>query len=37
VAGRPTTVTAASASRPSEITSVEVRTTDGEPVLRLAG
>jgi len=37
VDGRPTTVTAATASRLSEISSVEVRTTEGEPVLRLAG
>lgn len=37
VAGRPTTVTAATAARPAEITSVEVRTTKGDPVLRLAG
>lgn len=37
VAGRPTTIVAATASRRSEITSVEVRTTAGEPVLRLAG
>jgi negative regulator of sigma E activity len=36
VDGTPTTVTAATASRPSEIRSVEVRTSDGEPVLRLA-
>ena len=37
VAGKPTTVVAATASRSSDITSVEVRTTSGEPVLRLAG
>lgn len=37
VVGKPTTVVAATASRSSEITSVEVRTTRGEPVLRLAG
>ncbi|HLN78546.1 MAG TPA: zf-HC2 domain-containing protein [Nocardioidaceae bacterium] len=35
VAGKPTTVVAATASRRSEITSVEVRTTYGEPVLTL--
>lgn len=35
VAGRPTTVTAATAARPEEIRSVEVRTTRGESVLRL--
>lgn len=37
VPGRPTTVVGATASRPSEIASVEVRTTAGEPVLRLDG
>lgn len=37
VPGRETTVTGATAARSSEITSVEVRTTSGEPVLRLAG
>lgn len=35
VAGKPITVVAATASRRSEITSVEVRTTRGEPALRL--
>ncbi len=37
VAGKPTTVVAATAHRPSDITSVEVRTTSGDPVLRLKG
>jgi hypothetical protein len=37
VPGREVTVDAATASRSSEITSVEVRTTRGEPVLRLTG
>lgn len=37
VAGKTTTVVAATASPSAEITSVEVRTTGGEPVLRLAG
>lgn len=37
VAGKTTTVVAATASSSAEITSVEVRTTGGEPVLRLAG
>jgi hypothetical protein len=37
VAGRAATVVAATASPRSEITSLEVRTTGGEPVLRLAG
>lgn len=37
VAGTPTTVTAATAARASQIASVEVRTTKGKPVLRLAG
>lgn len=37
VEGTPTTVVAATASRPWDIRSLEVRTTDGEPVLRLAG
>jgi hypothetical protein len=37
VAGKPTTVVAATASQSSDITSVEVRTTSGEPVLRLTG
>lgn len=37
VAGKTTTVVAATASPSAEITSVEVRTTGGDPVLRLAG
>ena len=37
VSGKPTTVVAATASRRSEITSVEVRTARGDPVLRLKG
>lgn len=37
VAGKPTTVVAATASPRSEISSVEVRTTGGDPVLRLKG
>ena len=35
VSGKPTTVRAATALPPSQITSVEVRTTRGDPVLRL--
>lgn len=37
VPDRPLTVTAATAARPAEIRSVEVRTPEGDPVLRLAG